>query len=114
MATIDRHAAHGGGIRFFGVEKLDPAGLAKLHTFAPIAAIHKGMPPFLVIHGTKDDQVNIDQSTVFCDAIKVVKTDCQLIVIEGGGHGMGSWRDPAMQHWKPEMIAWLKKTLNAK
>jgi hypothetical protein len=26
-------------------------------------------------------------------------------------HGMGGWRAPEMQHWKPEMIAWLQKTL---
>jgi|SRR5580658_5919719 acetyl esterase len=114
MATIDRHAAHGGGIHFFGVEQLDEAGLAKLRAVAPIAAVHKGMPPFLVIHGTKDDQVSFDQSTAFCDAIRQVGTDCQLIAIEGGGHGMGGWRAPETQHWKPDMIAWLRKALALK
>jgi hypothetical protein len=34
--------------------------------------------------------------------------------IEDGGHGMEGWRAPEMQHWKPEMIAWLKKTMNVK
>jgi hypothetical protein len=38
---------------------------------------------------------------------------CRLITIEGGGHGMSGWREPGMQHWKPEMIAWLKQTLKA-
>jgi alpha-L-fucosidase 2 len=112
MATIDRHAAHGGGIHFFGVEQLDDTGLVKLHAVAPIAAVHQGMPPFLVIHGTKDDQVSFEQSTAFCDAIRKVGTACELITIKGGGHGMGGWRAPEMQHWKPEMIAWLKKTLD--
>jgi len=112
-AAINRHAAHGGGIHFFGVDQLDGAGLAKLRALAPIAAVHKGMPPFLVIHGTKDDQVSFEQSTVFCDAIQQVGT-CELITIEGGGHGMGGWRAPEMQHWKPEMLGWLKKTLHAK
>jgi len=114
MATINRHAAHGGGIHFFGVEQLDEAGLAKLHALAPIAAVHKGMPPFLVIHGTKDDQVSFGQSTAFCDAIRQVGTACDLIAIAGGGHGMSGWRAPEMQHWKPEMVAWLKKTLRVK
>lgn len=111
METIERHAANGGGIHFFGVQQLDEAGLAKLHAVAPIAAVHKGMPPFLVIHGTRDDQVSFAQSTAFCDAIRNVGTDCRLITIEGGGHGMGGWHAPDMQHWKPEMIAWLKKTM---
>jgi alpha-L-fucosidase 2 len=114
MATIDRHAANGGGIRFFGVDQLDAAGLAKLHAVAPIAAVHSGMPPFLVVHGTEDDQVSFDQSTGFCDAIRHVGTACDLITIAGGGHGMGGWRAPEMQHWKPEMVAWLKKALNIK
>jgi alpha-L-fucosidase 2 len=114
MATINRHAANGGGIHFFGVERLDDAGLAKLRAVAPIAAVHQGMPPFLVIHGAQDDQVSFEQSTTFCDAIRQAGTACELITIEGGGHGMGGWRAPEMQHWKPEMIAWLKNTLKVK
>ena len=112
MATIDRHASHGGGIHFFGVAELDKAGLAKLESVSPIASVSKGMPPFLCIHGTKDNQVAYEQSTSFCDAIRRVGAPCELITIEGGAHGMSRWRDPAMQHWKPEMIAWLKKTLH--
>jgi alpha-L-fucosidase 2 len=114
MATINRHASNGGGIHFFGVEALDADGLAKLRALAPITAVHKGMPPFLCIHGTKDDQVAYEQSTAMCDAMHKVGAACELITIQGGGHGMGGWRDPGMQHWKPEMIAWLQKTLQAR
>jgi len=112
MASINRHASHVGGIHFFGVEQLDEAGVAKLRSLAPIAAVHKRMPPFLCIHGTKDDQVPYEQSTSMCEAMHRVGASCELITIEGGGHGMSNWRDPEMQHWKPEMIAWLKKTLH--
>jgi acetyl esterase len=111
MATINRHAANGGGIHFFGVEQVDESGLAKLRTIAPIAGVHKGMPPFLCVHGTNDDQVTYEQSTVFCDAIRRAGSECELITIEHGGHGMARWREPDMQNWKPQMIAWLRKTL---
>lgn len=111
MATINRHAANGGGIHFFGLQNLDQTSLAKLHALAPLTAVHKGMPPFLCIHGTKDDQVTYDQSTQFCDAIRRAGSDCELITIAGGGHGMSRWRTAGMEHWKPEMIVWLKKTL---
>ncbi len=114
MTSISRHAANGGGIHYFGAEQLDQAGLAKLWALAPIAAVHKGMPPFLCIHGTKDDQVSYEQSTAMCDAMHKVGASCELITIDGGGHGMSGWRAPEMQHWKPEMVAWLEKTLNAK
>ena len=111
MASINKHMANGGSTRFLGAEQLDAAGLAKLRAVAPIYAVHKGMAPFLCIHGTKDDQVSYDQSPAMCDAMHKVGAVCDLISIEGGGHGMSGWRAPEMQHWKPEMIAWLMKTL---
>jgi acetyl esterase len=111
MTSINKHAANGAGIHYFGAEQLDEAGLAKLRAVSPIFAVHQGMPPFLCIHGSKDDQVAYDQSPAMCDAMRRVGAVCELITIEGGGHGMSGWRAPEMQHWKPEMIAWLKKTL---
>jgi acetyl esterase len=114
MTSINRHAANGGGIHFFGVEQLDAAGLAKLHEMSPLAGVHKGMPPFLCIHGTKDDQVSFDQSTTLCETMHAAGASCELITIEAGGHGMGGWKAPEMQHWKAEMIAWLRKTLQVK
>ena len=114
MTSINRHASNGGGIHFFGADQLDAAGLAKLHGISPLFAVHKGMAPFLAIHGTKDDQVSFDQSPAMCDAMKKVGAKCELIPIEGGGHGMSGWKAPEMQHWKAEMIAWLRKTLEMK
>ena len=111
MTSINKHAANGGGIRFFGAEQLDAAGLAKLREISPIYSVSKGMPPFLCIHGTKDDQVTYEQSTEMCEAMKKVGAACDLITINDGGHGMSSWRAPDMQHWKSEMIAWLDKTV---
>ncbi len=114
MKAANDHAAHGGGIHFFGVDQLDAAGLAKLHALAPIAGVTAATPPFLCIHGNKDDQVSYEQSIAMCDAMHKAGAKCKLITIDGGGHGMSGWRDPAMQHWKPEMITWLKETLMMK
>lgn len=111
MTSIKKHAANGGGIHFFGADKLDKAGLAKLHAVSPLFAVNKDMPPFLCIHGNKDDQVLYEQSPMLCSAMDEVGVACDLITIEGGGHGMGSWTDPSMQHWKAEMVGWLKKAL---
>jgi alpha-L-fucosidase 2 len=114
MTSINRHAASGGGIHFFGAEQLDEAGLAKLHGISPIFAVHKGMAPFLCIHGNKDDQVAFEQSPAMCEAMHKVGAECELITIEGGGHGMSGWKAPEMQHWKAEMVDWLKKTMQVK
>ncbi len=114
MTSINRHAANGGGIHFFGAEQLDAAGLAKLRSVAPLYAVSKGMPPFLCIHGTKDDQVPFTQTTEMCEAMKRVGARCEIITIDGGGHGMGGWKAPELQHWKPEMVDWLRTTLKMK
>ena len=114
MTSISAHKAKGGGIWFFEVEGYDEASFAKLKELSPINAVHKGMPPFLAIHGTRDDQVPYEQSPLLCDAIHKVGGVCDIITIEAGGHGMGGWKDADQQHYKPEMIAWLKKTLKLK
>src|SRR3954467_4287491 len=114
MASINGHQKNGGSIWFFGAEGYDEAGYAKLKAISPLFAVHKGMPPFLAIHGTRDDQVPYEQSTILCEAMRKVQAPCDIITVEAGGHGMGSWKDADQQHYKAEMIAWLKKTLDVK
>ena len=88
-----------------------PDAVDKLRVASPTTYIHKGMPPFLEIHGTRDDQVPYEQSTMMCDAMHIVWAVCDIVTVEAGGHGMGGWKDADQQHYKADMIAWLKKTL---
>jgi len=112
MVSANRHTANGGGIRYFGLETLDDAAMKRLHEVSPITAVHKGMAPFLIFHGTKDNQVPYEESPAMCEAMKKTGASCQLIPIEGGSHGMSSWANsPEMQHWKTDVVVWLKKTL---
>jgi alpha-beta hydrolase superfamily lysophospholipase len=47
-----------------------------------------------------------------CDAMRKAGATCEVVTVEGGRHGMMSWeKEPAMAHWKADMVAWLKKTL---
>ena len=93
MASISSHQAKGRGIWFFGVDGYDDASYAKLKEVSPIYAVHKGMAPYLEIHGTRDDQVPYEQSTMMCDALHKVGVPCEIITVEAGGHGMGGWKD---------------------
>ena len=111
MASINGHQKTGGGIWFFGVDGYDEASFAKLKAISPLYAVHKGMAPFLEIHGTRDDQVPYEQSTLMCEAMHKVGARCDVITVEAGGHGMSSWKDPDQQHYKAEMVEWLKKIL---
>jgi acetyl esterase len=114
MASISAHQQLGGSIWFFGVAGYDEASFATLRAISPLHAVHKGMPPFLAIHGTRDDQVPYEQSTFLCDAMHAVGARCDIITVEAGGHGMGTWTDADQQHYKAEMIAWLKQILDVK
>jgi len=87
----------------------DPGVMEKLRAESPLTHVHKGMPPFLFIQGTADEQVPYEQSPKMCDAMKKAGGSCEVVTVEGGRHGMGGWRDASMAHWKTDMVAWLKK-----
>ena len=71
--------------------------------------IKKGLPPFLLIHGTEDTQVNYQQSVVMQQRMKKAGNVCDLITVEGGPHGMGVITK--FPDTKVKMIDWLKATL---
>lgn len=54
-------------------------------------------PPLLLIHGTLDDTVPAGLAEATCAAARAKRTDCQLDLVDGAGHGL-----PFEQ---PEMVA---------
>ncbi len=90
----------------------DAAAIRKLREASPVTYVKKGMPPFLLIHGTKDMTVPFRQATLMCDKIKQAGSSCELFPVEGGAHGVGNWeRDPSLQEYKVRMVQWLKQTM---
>jgi acetyl esterase/lipase len=62
---------------------------------SPMTYIHKGGPPVLTIHGTKDPLVPYSQATLLHEALQKAGESSQLETIEGKGHG----------DWPPEVWA---------
>lgn len=65
-------------------------------------------PPFLVIHGDKDNTVLLDQSQRIQTVYKEAGLPLELIVIEGGGHGgaefyKGEPRERAIEFFKQHL-----------
>lgn len=56
---------------------------------SPITYVSSGAPPFLVVHGTADPIVPLDQATSFHAALKKAGVSSTFLKIEGGGHGIG-------------------------
>lgn len=61
--------------------KQDVARQASAATF-----ISEDDPPFLLVHGTADPVVPVDQATSFFERQKKVGIKTTMIAIEGGGH----------------------------
>ena len=96
-----------------GLTDLNDDAWKRLREVSPSSYVHKGMPPFLLIHGDKDPTVPFEQSPRFQKQMKDMGNQCDLITIPDGVHGMGSW-DKLNSDYRVQLIAWLKTTLKAK
>jgi acetyl esterase/lipase len=98
---------------FLAVRELNDQGYRTLREASPIAHVRKGMPPYLLIHGTNDQLVPHELSVRMCETMRAAGNRCELFTVEGAGHGVGGWeKDPAFQGYKQKMVEWLKQTLN--
>lgn len=97
---------------FFRFTEWNDAAFSVLREASPSTYLSRKTPPFLVIHGTKDDAVLYDQALLALELFKKAGVPCRLITIQDGVHGVVNWeKDPKFQGYKPEMVAWLHKTL---
>jgi len=70
-----------------GSETIDQSRLDELRTaFSPARLVKPGLPPFLLIHGTADFMVPLQQSRTMVAALEKANVPVTLIVKEGGGH----------------------------
>lgn len=65
-------------------ENKDKAAIAN-----PITYVSKADPPFLIMHGNRDNLVPYQQSELLRDALQKAGVPVTLKIIEGAGHGLG-------------------------
>ena len=86
-----------------------------LREASPITYVHAGAPPFLLIHGDKDESVPFEQSTELQEALRAEGDRCDLIRIPNGIHATGTWYTiPGVPDWEREMTEWLNARLGHK
>ncbi len=96
----------------FGIKQVNAETAPLLIKGSPVVYVSKDTPPFLLIHGSKDEDVPYDQSAEMCDRMKQVGARCDLITIPGAPHGMDHWEPHPEWHWyKKAMVEWLEKTV---
>ncbi|MBM3775436.1 MAG: alpha/beta hydrolase [Acidobacteria bacterium] len=98
--------------KFLGITAASPEAARVIRKASPVTYVRRDMPAYLLIHGTRDFHVPYDQSVSMCEAMKKAGARCELIGIEGGGHGFGAWdKDPAMSHYRARLSEWLAREL---
>jgi acetyl esterase len=96
----------------FGIKAVDVETAPLLIQASPVFYVSKDMPAFLLIHGSKDEDVPYEQSVEMCDKMKQAAARCDLITVEGAPHGMDHWEPhPDFLWYKKALIEWLQKTL---
>jgi acetyl esterase/lipase len=60
---------------------------------SPVAHVHAGAPPFLLLHGTGDTVVPFAQSELLADALEAVGADVRLEPVLGAQHGWDGYPD---------------------
>jgi acetyl esterase/lipase len=55
---------------------------------SPIARVHRGAPPFLVIHGSKDSVIPVEQARSFVERLRAASHSLVgYLELPGAGHG---------------------------
>ncbi|HTU25018.1 MAG TPA: alpha/beta hydrolase [Pirellulales bacterium] len=77
---------------------------------SPLFWLTPDAAPTLLIHGTKDDVVAIEQSEIFRDRLKAVGVDAELLPIAQAGHG---FEGAGAERAAAAMYDWLERHLKA-
>ena len=83
---------------------------AGLRDLSPRTWVRKDAPPFLLIHGTGDTLVPLQQSVDMCASLEAAGAACELVRVDGGGHGIQWWNAP-QAGYKQRMMSWLGSIL---
>jgi acetyl esterase/lipase len=80
---------------------------------SPISHVSDDDPPFLLLHGTDDRWVPLDQSVRMASALAIAEVPHRLIVVPGARHGFGmTVKYPKHRDLLPEIIGFLENVWN--
>ena len=97
---------------FFLISEKNEVAWDKLRAASGSTYVSKKTPPFLLIHGTKDEAVPFEVASSHQELFRKQGLKTDLIVVEDGVHGVINWeKEQRFQAYKPQLVEWLQKTL---
>ena len=75
---------------------------------SPMRYVHSAAPPFLIVHGDRDELVPLRQSELLQAALKAAGVDTTLYVVKGAAHGSAEVVTPEV---RAVILAFFKKHL---
>ena len=95
-----------------GIQSVTADTMKIIREASAVTYVRKQMPPYLLIHGTREFHVPFEQAVSMQEAMKRAGADCTLIPILGGSHGVGGWEKlPQATEYKGQTLAWLRSKL---
>lgn len=114
-ALVETRGLSKGFQDFLSISDMSEKSRAILRQASAAAFVKPGLPPFLLIHGTRDQAVPYSQSVKFCAQLKAAGVPCDLYTVDDGIHGVINWeKTPAQHSYKPVLLDWLRKTLKVR
>ncbi|MBM3204012.1 alpha/beta hydrolase, partial [Candidatus Woesearchaeota archaeon] len=76
---------------------------------SPISHVDRNDPPFLILHGSADATVPVEQSEILAEALKKAGVEHQLVVIPDAPHSFDI--EPKERDLRPLVLEFLNKNL---
>ena len=92
-------------------ESPDEARAAILREASPITYVSRDDPPFLMVHGDRDELVPFAESTAMETALRRKGVPVKLIRVPGGTHSYNFGEVTHPPDYRTEMIAWFDRYL---
>lgn len=109
---VEKGSVGKGFANFLGVTDLSEKSRKIMREASGSNYVRPDAPPFLLIHGTKDEAVPYGQSVNFAAQLKAAGVPCDLFTVSEGIHGVINWEKHPGQHaYKPVLVQWLRRTL---
>ena len=89
-------------------------GPEQIISSSPVTYVHKDAPPFLIIHGDKDDLVPVREAICLHEAIIQAGGHSELLIIQNGGHGfepIGGEVAPSLEEILKQIVAFLDRNM---